>query len=97
MRRCFQSAALNLPRRVRSAQAGKVTIQTDHAPAALGPYSQAVRKGNMLFVSGQIGLVPGVHPCYIPATVTAEHATRVVVLRRLRAWLMIPFRAKQNK
>jgi enamine deaminase RidA (YjgF/YER057c/UK114 family) len=29
------------------------------APAALGPYSQAVRAGNTLYVSGQIGLVPG--------------------------------------
>lgn len=33
-------------------------IQTDRAPAAIGPYSQAVRAGGWLFVSGQIGLVP---------------------------------------
>lgn len=33
-------------------------IQTDRAPAALGPYSQAVRAGDWLFVSGQIGLIP---------------------------------------
>jgi hypothetical protein len=29
------------------------------APAALGPYSQAIRAGNTLYVSGQIGIVPG--------------------------------------
>ena len=34
------------------------TISTDKAPAAIGPYSQAVRFGNMLFCSGQIPLDP---------------------------------------
>ena len=33
-------------------------IQTDNAPKALGPYSQAVRHGSMFFVSGQLGLDP---------------------------------------
>ena len=33
-------------------------IQTDHAPAAIGPYSQAVRSGNTVYVSGQIPLDP---------------------------------------
>ena len=31
---------------------------TPHAPAAIGPYSQAVRAGNLLFASGQIPLDP---------------------------------------
>lgn len=34
-------------------------ISTDKAPGAVGPYSQAVKTGNMLFVSGQVGLIPG--------------------------------------
>lgn len=34
------------------------TIQTDKAPAPIGPYSQAVRAGKMLFVSGQIAIDP---------------------------------------
>ena len=34
-------------------------IQTDSAPAAIGPYSQAVRAGDLVFVSGQIPLDPG--------------------------------------
>jgi 2-iminobutanoate/2-iminopropanoate deaminase len=34
------------------------TIQTDKAPAAIGPYSQGILSGNYLFVSGQIGLDP---------------------------------------
>jgi 2-iminobutanoate/2-iminopropanoate deaminase len=34
----------------------KESIYTDNAPAAIGPYSQAIRAGNMLFVSGQIAL-----------------------------------------
>ena len=32
----------------------KQIIKTNRAPAAIGPYSQAVRAGNLLFVSGQI-------------------------------------------
>lgn len=34
------------------------SIATEAAPAAIGPYSQAVRHGNLLFVSGQLGLDP---------------------------------------
>lgn len=34
------------------------TIHTDNAPQAIGPYSQAVKTGNMLFVSGQIPIDP---------------------------------------
>lgn len=33
-------------------------IHTPHAPAAIGPYSQAVAVGNLLFTSGQIALRP---------------------------------------
>ncbi|OEU74389.1 MAG: hypothetical protein BA864_03385 [Desulfuromonadales bacterium C00003093] len=33
-------------------------IETEKAPAAIGPYSQAVRAGNFLFCSGQLPLVP---------------------------------------
>ncbi|MDH4199196.1 MAG: RidA family protein [Spirochaetia bacterium] len=33
-------------------------IHTDNAPAAIGPYSQAVSAKNLLFISGQIGLDP---------------------------------------
>src|SRR6187397_2106038 len=34
-------------------------IETDSAPAAIGPYSQAIRTGDLLFCSGQIPLDPG--------------------------------------
>ena len=33
-------------------------IQTDKAPSAIGPYSQAVKAGNTVYISGQIPLVP---------------------------------------
>ena len=36
----------------------KEIIATDQAPAAVGPYSQAVKVGNMVFSSGQIALDP---------------------------------------
>lgn len=35
------------------------TIRTDAAAPAVGPYSQAVRAGDLLFTSGQIPLTPG--------------------------------------
>jgi 2-iminobutanoate/2-iminopropanoate deaminase len=37
-------------------------IHTDAAPQAIGPYSQAIRAGNLLFVSGQIPLPPAGGP-----------------------------------
>ena len=36
----------------------KQPIVTSQAPAAIGPYSQAIRSGNLVFVSGQIPLDP---------------------------------------
>ena len=37
----------------------KKVIGTEKAPAAVGPYSQAIRAGDLLFVSGQLGIDPG--------------------------------------
>ncbi len=36
----------------------KQTISTTKAPAAIGPYSQAIRVGNLVFTSGQIPINP---------------------------------------
>ncbi len=33
-------------------------LNTDKAPAAIGPYSQAIRTGNIVFVSGQLPIIP---------------------------------------
>ena len=38
--------------------ANRVAIATDAAPAAIGPYSQAIRSGNTVYLSGQIPLDP---------------------------------------
>lgn len=37
----------------------KQIFNTENAPAPIGPYNQAVMVGNLLFISGQIPLVPG--------------------------------------
>ncbi|MBK7376143.1 MAG: RidA family protein [Ferruginibacter sp.] len=37
----------------------KKIINTPDAPAPIGPYNQAVQTGDMLFISGQIALIPG--------------------------------------
>jgi 2-iminobutanoate/2-iminopropanoate deaminase len=41
-----------------SAMAEGKIVSTDKAPAAIGPYSQAVWAGNLLFLSGQVGIDP---------------------------------------
>jgi 2-iminobutanoate/2-iminopropanoate deaminase len=38
---------------------GKDVIATDEAPAAVGPYSQGIRVGDLVFTAGQLGLIPG--------------------------------------
>ncbi|WP_280566773.1 RidA family protein [Chromohalobacter sp. 296-RDG] len=37
----------------------KAVINTEQAPAAIGPYSQAIKAGNTVYISGQIPLDPG--------------------------------------
>lgn len=37
----------------------KTIIRTSDAPAPIGPYNQAVKSAELLFISGQIALVPG--------------------------------------
>lgn len=41
-----------------SKKMSKEIISTDNAPQAIGPYSQAVKTGNLIFISGQIPLDP---------------------------------------
>jgi len=38
---------------------GKQIVATEKAPAAVGPYSQAVRIGDFVYTAGQLGIVPG--------------------------------------
>lgn len=38
---------------------GKTIINSNNAPAPIGPYNQAVMAGDLLFISGQVALVPG--------------------------------------
>nr|QKY14847.1 2-iminopropanoate deaminase (RIDA) [Polytomella parva] len=46
-------------RNVASKASSKTVIATEKAPAALGPYSQAIKAGKTVYVSGQLGIVPG--------------------------------------
>jgi 2-iminobutanoate/2-iminopropanoate deaminase len=49
----------------------KKIINTANAPAPIGPYNQAVLSGDMLFISGQIALIPGTSDL-ANADITAE-------------------------
>lgn len=61
----------------------KSAVSTPHAPAAIGPYSQAIRLGNLLYTSGQIALDPATGQL-VPGAI-AEQTTRV--LENLKAIL----------
>ena len=51
-------------------------IQTDKAPAALGPYSQALQVGNTLYISGQLGIDPATGK--LVSSGTAEQAKQAL-------------------
>jgi 2-iminobutanoate/2-iminopropanoate deaminase len=61
----------------------KTAISTPNAPAAIGPYSQAIRSGDLLFTSGQIAIDPATGQV-VPGGIT-EQTTRV--LENLKAIL----------
>src|SRR3989442_12609079 len=50
----------------------KQVISTSLAPSAIGPYSQAVRAGNLLFVSGQIPIDPATGKIIDDKTIQAQ-------------------------
>ena len=45
-----------------------IVVSTTEAPAAIGPYSQAIRLDNLVFTSGQIGLNPATGELVGPGT-----------------------------
>ena len=59
----------------------KEIIATDQAPRAIGPYSQAVRAGNMVFASGQIPIDPATGE-FVPGGIVEQTEQ---VLRNLTA------------
>ena len=61
----------------------KAVIATNAAPAAIGPYSQGIRSGNLVFTAGQIALDPGTQKL-VEGGIT-EQTTRV--LENLKAIL----------
>ena len=61
----------------------KAAIATNQAPAAIGPYSQGIRVGNLVFTAGQIALDPATQLVVAPGI--AEQTTQV--LENLKAIL----------
>ena len=62
---------------------GRQIISTEHAPAAVGPYSQGVRVGRFLFTAGQIPLDPESGKMVVGDVAAQTHQ----VMRNLRAIL----------
>lgn len=54
----------------------KSIIQTNLAPAPIGPYNQAVKAGGFLFISGQVAINPATNT--IEATTVEEEAAQVM-------------------
>ena len=61
----------------------KEIITTDKAPSPIGPYNQAVRAGNLLFISGQIAFKPGTSELVIADIIEETHQ----VMKNLKAIL----------
>ena len=51
----------------------KQIINTNSAPAPIGPYNQAVKAGNMLFASGQIAINPETNQLVVDDIVSETH------------------------
>lgn len=58
-----------------------VKVETDKAPGAIGPYSQALTNGKMIFVSGQLPVVP--ESGAIPETVPEQTAQSLANLKNI--------------
>jgi 2-iminobutanoate/2-iminopropanoate deaminase len=50
----------------------KTVVSTPDAPSAIGPYSQAIRAGNLLFVSGQIPIDPSTGKIIADTSIQAQ-------------------------
>lgn len=62
----------------------RTVITTDKAPKAIGPYSVAIRTGNLVFTAGQIGLDP-VSGALVPGGVEAETRQALTNLKNVLA------------
>lgn len=61
----------------------KTQISTSNAPAAIGPYSQAISTGNLLFISGQIPVNPA--DGTIPEGIKAQTAQSIANIKAILA------------
>ena len=59
----------------------KTQISTSNAPAAIGPYSQAISTGNLLFISGQIPVNPA--DGTIPEGIKAQTAQSIANIKAI--------------
>lgn len=70
LRRTALALALLAPAAL--AQGGAEVVSTPNAPAAIGPYSQAIRVGNTLYLAGQIALDPATNQMIADRSIEAE-------------------------
>lgn len=61
----------------------KTAISTTNAPGAIGPYSQAIKTGNLLFISGQIPVNPA--DGSVPEGIKAQTAQSIANIKAILA------------
>lgn len=61
----------------------KETITSKNAPAAIGPYSHAVKAGNLMFLSGQIAIDPATGE--LPAGIQEQTAQAIANIKAILA------------
>jgi 2-iminobutanoate/2-iminopropanoate deaminase len=71
------AAILGLASSASSQQAGKEVINTPRAPAAIGPYSQAIKVGSTVYLAGQIPIDPATNA--VRADMSIEEQTAMVL------------------
>ncbi|MDF2616975.1 MAG: endoribonuclease [Sedimentibacter sp.] len=60
-----------------------ITIQTSNAPAAVGPYSQAQKAGNTIYVSGQLAFNPATGELYKGGDIKEETRMSLVNVKAI--------------
>ena len=75
----------------------KAFISTDKAPAAIGTYSQAVKVGTAVYLSGQIPLVPETDGKSYQKTLRSKHTKYLKILLRYVKKQVVKFKTSKSE
>ena len=67
----------------------KQVIKTDKAPAPIGPYNQAIKANGMVFISGQVALIPATGELELSSIEAETHQVMKIFLRCLMKHILL--------